>query len=389
MVVNGKTATAFGIVLGLALAGLLAAGQAGFAGARSSIRHKPAASSQDGRSVELPPVRVKAPVAPSRYSAPRRALRVSSSRQTAGRAERRPPGDDRARARKLRQRSREGRDRPRHKRRPARRRASRTQVLGVGPGEDLSGRDRSRLGIGAACGGARQLARRERGRRRRSRRQAAGRLRRPASRGELVSKLRRRRRPEPERLSRPLRIRPDRSQRLPGRPPRPGLVGRHRRGVPVARRHRPRATCERPALRGQRDLDGHREQRLRARGRLHRSDAGRDLHRALHNWHRLPKAARRAERRRGGQRGVGKRRRRQQAGERRERDRGRLLRHDGGRRLSRPRHDENLGPALQVRRSERAAIGDYRGDGNRFYDNDFGGIAGGAVPISCEYGGGR
>ena len=35
----------------------------------------------------------------------------------------------------------------------------------------------------------------------------------------------------------------------------------------------------------------------------------------------------------------------------------------------------------------RAAIGDYKGVGNRYYDNDFRGIAAGAVPISYEYGG--
>ena len=37
----------------------------------------------------------------------------------------------------------------------------------------------------------------------------------------------------------------------------------------------------------------------------------------------------------------------------------------------------------------RAAIGDYKGLRNRYYDNDFRGIAAGAVPISYEYGGGR
>jgi hypothetical protein len=37
----------------------------------------------------------------------------------------------------------------------------------------------------------------------------------------------------------------------------------------------------------------------------------------------------------------------------------------------------------------RAAIGDYMGVDNSFSDNDFRGIAGGAVPISYEHGGGR
>jgi hypothetical protein len=36
-----------------------------------------------------------------------------------------------------------------------------------------------------------------------------------------------------------------------------------------------------------------------------------------------------------------------------------------------------------------AAIGDYQGVGNRYYDNDFRGIAAGAVPVSYEHGGGR
>src|SRR6266496_1208912 len=80
MVVNGKSAAAFGIVSGL-VGALLAAGQTGCAGAASSARDAPAGSGpQRVSSSRLDPVRVKTPVAPSRYSLPR-GLRVSSSRQ--------------------------------------------------------------------------------------------------------------------------------------------------------------------------------------------------------------------------------------------------------------------------------------------------------------------
>ena len=81
MVVNGKSATAFGIVLGLVFAALLATGQAGCAGASSSIRDKPAVSTQRVKSAKLPSFRATRPIAPSTYSVPRRALRLSSSRQ--------------------------------------------------------------------------------------------------------------------------------------------------------------------------------------------------------------------------------------------------------------------------------------------------------------------
>ena len=80
MVVNGKSATAFGIVLGLVFAALLATGQAGCAGASSSIRDKPAVSTQRVKSAKLPSFRATRPIAPSTYSVPRHALRLSSSR---------------------------------------------------------------------------------------------------------------------------------------------------------------------------------------------------------------------------------------------------------------------------------------------------------------------
>ena len=81
MVVNGKSAAAFGIVSGL-VGALLAAGQTGCAGAASSARDAPAGPGpQRISSSKLEPVRVKTPVAPSQYSLPRRGLRVSSSRQ--------------------------------------------------------------------------------------------------------------------------------------------------------------------------------------------------------------------------------------------------------------------------------------------------------------------
>ena len=92
MVVNGKSAAAFGIVSGL-VGVVLAAGQTGSAGAASSARDAPAGPErQRVSSSKLEPVRVRTPVAPSRYSVPRRGLRVSSSRQLAaaltdGRAE--------------------------------------------------------------------------------------------------------------------------------------------------------------------------------------------------------------------------------------------------------------------------------------------------------------
>jgi hypothetical protein len=79
MVVNGKSAAAFGIVSGL-VAALFAAGQTGCAGAASSARDAPAGP-QRVSSSKLEPVRVKRPVAPSQYPLPRRGLRISSSRQ--------------------------------------------------------------------------------------------------------------------------------------------------------------------------------------------------------------------------------------------------------------------------------------------------------------------
>ena len=81
MVVNGKSAAAFGIAPGLVCV-LLVASQAGCAGASSSVREAPAtAGSQGVSSSKLQAVTVKRPVAPSAYRLPRRALRVSSSRQ--------------------------------------------------------------------------------------------------------------------------------------------------------------------------------------------------------------------------------------------------------------------------------------------------------------------
>jgi len=81
MVVNGKSAAAFGIVPGLVCV-LLVASQAGCAGASSSVREAPATAGPQGvSSSKLQAVTVKRPVAPSAYRLPRRALRVSSSRQ--------------------------------------------------------------------------------------------------------------------------------------------------------------------------------------------------------------------------------------------------------------------------------------------------------------------
>src|SRR5438067_13335760 len=81
MVVNGKSAAAFGIAPGLVCV-LLVASQAGCAGASSSVREAPAtAGSQGVSSSKLQAVTVKRPVAPSAYRLPRRAMRVSSSRQ--------------------------------------------------------------------------------------------------------------------------------------------------------------------------------------------------------------------------------------------------------------------------------------------------------------------
>jgi hypothetical protein len=80
MVVNGKSAAAFGIVSGL-VGALLAAGQTGCTGAASSARDAAGPGAQRVTSSKLEPVRVKRPLAPSQYSPPRRGLRVSSSRQ--------------------------------------------------------------------------------------------------------------------------------------------------------------------------------------------------------------------------------------------------------------------------------------------------------------------
>jgi hypothetical protein len=82
MVVNGKSAAAFGIVSGLVFTALLAASQAGCAGASSSGGDKRAAVSPASvSSSTLPTVSVRRPVGPSAYPLPRRALRVSSSPQ--------------------------------------------------------------------------------------------------------------------------------------------------------------------------------------------------------------------------------------------------------------------------------------------------------------------
>jgi len=75
MVVNGKSAAAFGILSGLVCV-LLVVSETGCAGANSSVRKEPATVGP-----QLGAVKVKRPVAPSSYRLPRRALRVSSSRQ--------------------------------------------------------------------------------------------------------------------------------------------------------------------------------------------------------------------------------------------------------------------------------------------------------------------
>ena len=91
MVVNGKSAAAFGIVSGLVFV-LLVGSETGCAGARSSVRKEPATvGPQRVSSSKLGAVKVKRPAAPSSYRLPRRALRVSSSRElTAALADGRP-----------------------------------------------------------------------------------------------------------------------------------------------------------------------------------------------------------------------------------------------------------------------------------------------------------
>src|SRR4051812_13791979 len=91
MVVNGKSAAAFGIVSGLVCV-LVVASETGCAGASSSLRkHGAAASPQHVSRSKLRTVQVKRPVAPSSYRLPDQALRVSSSRQLiAALADRRP-----------------------------------------------------------------------------------------------------------------------------------------------------------------------------------------------------------------------------------------------------------------------------------------------------------
>jgi hypothetical protein len=81
MLVNGKSATAFGIVLGI-VGVLLVAGESGCAAAGSAEQDRQATvGPQNVDSSKLPEVRVKGPFAPRTYPLPRRALRVSSSWQ--------------------------------------------------------------------------------------------------------------------------------------------------------------------------------------------------------------------------------------------------------------------------------------------------------------------
>src|SRR3954452_12982155 len=81
MVVNGKSAAAFGIVSGLVCV-LVVAGEAGCAGASSSLRKDGAPMRPQHVSFsKLQTVKVKRPIAPSRSRLPNRALTVSSSRQ--------------------------------------------------------------------------------------------------------------------------------------------------------------------------------------------------------------------------------------------------------------------------------------------------------------------
>jgi hypothetical protein len=80
MVVNGKSAAALGIALGLVLV-LLVVSEAGCAGASSSVRREPATAPQRISSAKLRAVAVKRPRAPAPYRLTGGALRVSSSRQ--------------------------------------------------------------------------------------------------------------------------------------------------------------------------------------------------------------------------------------------------------------------------------------------------------------------
>lgn len=80
MVVNGKSAAALGIATAL-VSVLLVAGQAGCAGASSSVRKESATATRGVSSTKLRAVTVKRPLAPAPYRLPGGALRVSSSRR--------------------------------------------------------------------------------------------------------------------------------------------------------------------------------------------------------------------------------------------------------------------------------------------------------------------
>jgi hypothetical protein len=80
MGVIGRISTGAGAIALLAVVGALAAGQAG-CGSASGVRGKPASTTPP--SVALPPLSVRLPAAPAAYLVPRNALRVSSSAELA------------------------------------------------------------------------------------------------------------------------------------------------------------------------------------------------------------------------------------------------------------------------------------------------------------------
>ena len=142
----------------------------------------------------------------------------------------------------------------------------------------------------------------------------------------------------------------------------------------------------RPQVRHHRHLDRNRDAGLSRCRRDDRSRAGRHLHRALHDEHDLRAPASRAERRPRRERGVVGPLARAEAGEQRQRDPGRLL----------PNSRTSVSTSTRARPARSsvavcfvgqswAAIGDYLGQGNGYYENDFSGIRSGAVAVSHDH----
>ncbi len=136
----------------------------------------------------------------------------------------------------------------------------------------------------------------------------------------------------------------------------PWFVQWHRRGLPVARQPREGAAGERTPLRGLGDLDRRCDEAFASRGRHHPGRPRRDLHRALHDLVDLRTTTNRSQcyarcERRVGQPGL-----RGQAGQHRQRHRGRAHPDRARGRLPRPGDDPDDRPALRVRRAELGAI---------------------------------